>query len=97
MIERPDLVERVLAAQPRIVRLTAPAGYGKSTLARALAQRFPTSAVCDCDGAGSVAEFCHRIIVALAREEPGRAETLAQRELSAGDDERAFVDVLLHA
>ena len=96
MIERSDLVERVQTARARIIRLTSPAGYGKSTLTRSLAQRFPSSAVCDCTGIASVTDFSHRIIVALARETPERAEQLAQRELSAGSDERAIVNVTVH-
>jgi len=96
VIDRAELIERLRGSRPRIIRLVAPAGYGKSVLARELAKTFPASAVCDCAGVRDVTDLAQRTVVALAREDSARAESLAQATLSAGD-ERAWLELVRHA
>lgn len=97
MIERADLVNRVLGSGARLIRLVAPAGYGKSTLTRSLAPHFSVSVVCDCDGASSAGELAQRVVAALARENPKRSEALAQQTLAVGTDARAWEEFAAHA
>ena len=56
------LLERLIASEPRLVRLWAPAGYGKSSLARLFARRFDRHAICDCAGVCDPVEFADRAI-----------------------------------
>ena len=86
MIDHAERVERLRGSRPRIIRMIAPAGYGKSVLARELGKHFPTSATCDCAGVRDVTDFAQRTVVALAREDAARADPLAQATLSAGDE-----------
>lgn len=65
------LLERLIASEPRLVRLWAPAGYGKSSLARLFARRFDRHAVCDCAGVCDPVEFADRAMSALAGESHG--------------------------
>ena len=54
-LPRAALLDRVRAAGPAIVVLVAPAGFGKTTLARQLVAGLPAVAVCDCRGVASEA------------------------------------------
>jgi ATP/maltotriose-dependent transcriptional regulator MalT len=65
------LLERLIASEPRLVRLCAPAGYGKSSLARLFARRFDRHAICDCAGVCDAIEFADRAMSALAGESQG--------------------------
>jgi hypothetical protein len=67
-LPRTRLLARLTASEPRVVRLWAPCGYGKSTLARLYARRFERYAVCDCAGVREPAAFAARVLAALADE-----------------------------
>ncbi|MEA2664223.1 MAG: hypothetical protein QOI11_1167 [Candidatus Eremiobacteraeota bacterium] len=82
---RTPLVERVRAAQPAIVSIVAPAGFGKSTLVRQLLADYPARGVCDCRGVGSDVELARRLLPALADENPERSLNLSQTETIIGD------------
>lgn len=71
ILPRTRLLARLTASEPRLVRLWAPPGYGKSTLARLYARRFERHAICDCAGAADAAEFAARLLSALADESQG--------------------------
>jgi DNA-binding SARP family transcriptional activator len=85
-LTRAALVERVRAAGPTLVALAAPAGFGKSSLARRLAAGSAHGAVCDLAGAGTELAVASRLLIALAAEDPTRAEVLAHAEAGLGDD-----------
>ncbi len=82
---RTPLVERVRAAQPAIVSIVAPAGFGKSTLVGQLLADYPARGVCDCRGVGSDVELARRLLPALADENPERSLNLSQTETLIGD------------
>lgn len=85
----------------------APAGYGKSTLARQHVERRterpgdgrPAAGWCDCTAIGTPLEFCQRILTALADEDPSRAPGLAQLSLlvAASPSAAGQLDLALEA
>ena len=77
-----SLVGRVLAAAPRALVLTAPAGYGKSTFVREFAQAFPRAAFCDCDIARDGDGLARAVVDALAAGSPELALEVARVRLA---------------
>lgn len=84
-IRRDSLLDRLERVQPRILALIAPAGFGKSTLARQLVAGRTGTAVCDAAGILDDLDLARRLVPALAAETPSRTQTLTQRELMLGD------------
>jgi DNA-binding SARP family transcriptional activator len=84
-LRRDSLLDRLERVQPRILALIAPAGFGKSTLARQLIAGRAGSAVCDAAGILDDLDLARRLVPALAAETPTRTQTLTQRELMLGD------------
>jgi len=83
-IRRDALLDRVERVQPKIIALIAPAGFGKSTLARQLIAG-KAAAICDAAGILDDLDLARRIVPALAMESPSRTHQLTQRELMLGD------------
>lgn len=83
-LRRDALLKRIERAQPKILALIAPAGFGKSTLARQLIIGKP-AAVCDVAGVLDDLDLARRLVPALAQENPARTQLLTQRELMLGD------------
>ncbi|GAC1416976.1 MAG: hypothetical protein NVSMB5_07360 [Candidatus Velthaea sp.] len=71
--------------RPHIVALVAPAGFGKSTLARQFVEGQDAFAICDCAHVADDLDFARRIVPALAEEDPQRGAALSQRELLLAD------------
>ena len=68
-VKRRSLIGAFRTARPRIVSIVAPAGFGKSTLARQfLAEAGGEFVVCDCAGLVQPGDFARRILAALADE-----------------------------
>ena len=88
-------MRRLAEAHARFVLLIAPAGFGKTTLARQFAERFPASATCDCTGVASEEELCRRILAALGRELPGTGRPLTELQFAIGAGSEADADLLL--
>lgn len=87
-LPRAALLQRLERARPRIAAFIAPAGFGKSTLARQLlAGR--AGAVCDVTEVGSELDLALALLPALAQESPERTHVLTQRELLLGDAGRS--------
>jgi len=84
-VRRDGLLERLERVRPTLVALVAPAGFGKSTLARQLLGHRPGYAICDCSGIADDLDLARRLIPALAIESPDRVAALTQRELMLGD------------
>lgn len=84
-LRRDSLLERVQRVQPRIIALIAPAGFGKTTFARQLLGGRSGAAICDATGIFDDLDLARRVVPALAHENPGRTQTLTQRELMLGD------------
>ncbi len=79
-----ELLERVRATAPRALVLTAPAGYGKSTLVRAYAAGFERVAWCDCEGLRGAEDFGRRVVDALVRADPALGVEVAAARLAEG-------------
>ncbi len=90
----------MLACEPRLVRLCAPPGYGKSSLARLFARRFDRRCICDCAGVRTATEFARRAMSALAGESPRGGGPVAVTRLrlhATQADEAAWSRALLEA
>jgi ATP/maltotriose-dependent transcriptional regulator MalT len=77
---RRRLLARLGAAEPSLLRLCAPPGYGKTNFAAAWARRFERHAVCDCGPVSSMGDFAGRVMSALA-EESAAGSALARERL----------------
>src|SRR5580692_2946708 len=84
-VRREGLLERIERVRPKLIALIAPAGFGKSTLARQYLAGRSTWAVCDCHGVRDDLDLARRLIPALAAENPEREQMLTRRELMMGD------------
>lgn len=80
----PSLAERVRAADPALVAVVAPAGFGKSTFLRELLGG--AGPVCDCRGSAGALGLARRLLPALADEAPERSPALARVETLLGGD-----------
>jgi len=78
---RRRLLARLGAVEPRLVRLCAPAGYGKTDFAGLWARRFERHAVCDCAAVTGTVDFAGRLMSALARESHAGGEAIGQVRL----------------
>ncbi|HET9393074.1 MAG TPA: BTAD domain-containing putative transcriptional regulator [Candidatus Rubrimentiphilum sp.] len=67
-IRRNFLLDRLERVQPKIVAVSAPPGFGKSTLARQLLASKPNATVCDLADVADEADLGQRLIAALAAE-----------------------------
>jgi DNA-binding SARP family transcriptional activator len=85
VVRRDELLNRLGRVRPQIIALIAPAGFGKSTLARQLIEHEEAFAVCECANLADDLDFIRRIVPALAIEDPERGATLSQCELLLGD------------
>src|SRR5579863_10288406 len=94
-IVRTRLADLVLKAGPRLLRVVAPAGYGKTTLVHQLGRRFGSFALCDCDRASDTIELSRRVLGALARETSQRTESVASQMVSLQDDPNQWADLAL--
>lgn len=91
-LRRLSLLERLRRVQPKIVALIAPAGFGKSTLARQLVYENAHTSVCDAAGIADDLDLAVRLIPALADESPERTTSLTQRELMLADGGTSVAD-----
>jgi DNA-binding SARP family transcriptional activator len=91
-VARTPLLDRLRAAEPAIVAIVAPAGFGKSTLMRQFGSDFPAFSVCDCATVRSALDLAKAVAGALGREPergPGLAQTVAYlAETSASEADR---------
>ncbi len=92
------LLARLQRARPKLLVLIAPAGYGKSTLARHFAEG-RAHAVCDCGLAQGRAEFIRRVLATLAQVLPEARLNLQRAQLVLGSEaeERFGIEAALEA
>jgi ATP/maltotriose-dependent transcriptional regulator MalT len=81
ILTRRRLLARLGAVEPRLVRLCAPPGYGKTEFAALWARRYDRHATCSCSAIAGAADFAGRLMSALARESHGSSEGLARTRL----------------
>jgi DNA-binding SARP family transcriptional activator len=95
-IARHALLDSISDPGLAFVALIAPAGYGKSTVAQALAENATDSVVCDCINVKSGRDLAERVITAFA-DDTSVQGLLAQARLSYGEapDASAWVDFAL--
>jgi|GEM_PF-2519412 len=86
---RERLLKSLDISQPRFLRIIAPAGYGKSTLARQYSESFQRLGTCDCLGSGSAFELVKRLAYALSSTAPD-ANALVMEALAFGEDVSAW-------
>src|SRR5438477_6520047 len=67
-IRRNFLLDRLERIQPKIVALSAPPGFGKSTLARQFLASKPSAAICDLADVADEADLARRLTAALEAE-----------------------------
>ena len=82
VVDRGHLVQRIVSSGARIVTLIAPAGYGKSRLARQLGARYGTLRTIDCADASDPLNAASLIVRALSPIEQAVEEQLGRRLLS---------------
>jgi DNA-binding winged helix-turn-helix (wHTH) protein len=80
-LQRTRLLARLFASEPRLLRLWAPAGYGKTALVRLFARRFDRHGTCDCTGVSGAVDFADRAMAALAAEAPEGGDAIAATRL----------------
>src|SRR5271165_6232229 len=66
IVRRSAILSRVADFQPRLIRLVAPAGYGKTIVAQQIADRFTYCATCDFLGATTPLDVAKRLLTGLA-------------------------------
>ncbi len=66
--------------------LVAPAGFGKTRLARALASTWPRTAYCDAFGVKSASDFATNLIASIGDLDPVRGVELAQSTIAAAGE-----------
>jgi hypothetical protein len=89
ILARRRLLARLGASEPRLVRLCAPPGYGKTDFAGIWARRFDRRAVTDCTGVCDLVDFAGRVMSALADESHGGGDAVARTRLSLHSVEAA--------
>jgi DNA-binding response OmpR family regulator len=90
-ISRERLVRELADPALRLIRLTAPAGFGKTTVARALLERAGSRAVCDLAIAADPAGVARGIVEAASADfSSERRAALSQDFLAFGNDEEAW-------
>ena len=102
IIERPRLTRLLDASTARIITLVAPAGYGKTTLARQWAETRskPVAWLSTRTGMMGVSEYAMSFARVLEEAVPGVATTMERhlkRQPNASEDSEGFAEVLLDA
>jgi DNA-binding SARP family transcriptional activator len=90
-VRRERILARLERVRPKILVLAAPAGFGKSTVARQYLGHEPFG-ICDCGGVRSDIELARRLLVALGAASPQRHALLAAGELLLADGSASVAD-----
>jgi DNA-binding SARP family transcriptional activator/tetratricopeptide (TPR) repeat protein len=94
-LQRSRVVDRLASSRASLVWLIASAGFGKSTIARQFADRFPTRTICDCSDTRDVVDFAGRVIEALSQGDEKLRASLTQWRLSGTRDVDQWSDMAL--
>lgn len=99
-VVRERFLKLVSSSQSRLISMVAPAGFGKTTLAEAIAAEAGTRLRCDASSIGTLGEFTVRLAGALASEAPESEvcvrDDLIERVTGATSNELA-ADIVLQA
>ena len=91
-IRREQILARLERARPKILVLVAPAGFGKSTVARQYLEGLESTGICDCAGARSDIELARRLVAAMSAASPERRERLVACERLLADGSASVAD-----
>ena len=91
-IERERLIAEFVLADPRLIKLIAPAGYGKTTLAVALAKPAGSVARCDCLHKNTTIDLLRGVLESLGDAMTDDARLgIADAFISLGNDEEQWL------
>jgi DNA-binding SARP family transcriptional activator len=84
-VRRDDLIVRVLAADPALLVLTAPAGFGKSTFARQAISAATCVGIADCSDARRADDLARGVLAGLADAFPENRREFAGPDSALSD------------
>ena len=93
-VRRERILARLERVRPKILVLVAPAGFGKSTVARQYLAGRTSWGTCDCAAVRSDVELARRLITAMLTAFPERHETLGACERLLSDGSVSVADRL---
>jgi DNA-binding SARP family transcriptional activator len=91
-VRREKILERLEGVRPKILALVAPAGFGKSVVARQYLEGRDSVGVCDCTGVRSDIELARRVVAAMSAASPERRDPLRACELALADGSASVAD-----
>lgn len=92
---RERLIHDYRVSRPRLLKLVAPAGYGKTTVAREICRTTRSSGVVDCLRADTPVELYRAFIVAcVGASEPDALQRMGEAFIGLGPDETAWLAYL---
>ena len=92
---RDRLIHEYELSRPRLLKLVAPAGYGKSTVARSICADARSSGIVDCLRADTPIELYRAFIIACVRaSEPNALQRIGEAFIGLGNDEAAWLAYL---
>jgi DNA-binding SARP family transcriptional activator len=77
LLGRERILARIARTESRLVSIVAPAGFGKTTIAKVIAEEHGSYAICDVDGVTDLHQFAQQVIRAISQFAPDRADALA--------------------
>ena len=77
LVGRSRILNRIALAESRLISIVAPAGFGKTTIAKAVAEEHGSYALCDVAGVTNLQAFAQQLIRAVNHVAPERADELA--------------------
>lgn len=94
-LPRNRILNRLIQSRAKVIWLTASAGYGKSTVARQFASRFPVRFVCDCAGVRDAIDLAARIRESLAAGDERRLAVLSSEKIAGSRNIDHWIDSAL--
>ena len=77
LVGRSRILDRVALSESRLISIVAPAGFGKTTIAKAIAEEHGSYVICDVADVTDVQTFAQQVIRAVSQLAPERTDELA--------------------